>query len=265
MKVIDSRKQQGVEFKLYPDQQPHVKVKDIQKGDEVTLIWPIRSALELLQLQMCGNAVKHAGATIKELHIPYLMAARFDRLMEPGDSFDLEVLTDCIKQVGAEWVRFYDVHSDVAGDFLLNSTNKNNRALVETYDMPEAVLIIPDKGAVLKAARYAWWNKRLVDEITCTKTRDLSTGAITLHVHNADVCKDRNCIIIDDLCDGGGTFLAIADQIQPKHLTLMVTHGIFSKGFRKLEEKFQSIITTDSFYDWIPEVHSKILTVKPII
>lgn len=265
MKVIDSRKQQGVEFKLYPDQQPHIKVTDIHPGNEVEVIWPIRSALELVQLMMCANAVKHAGGILKELKIPYLMAARFDRLMEPGDSFDLEVVTSAINAMGFEWVRFYDVHSDVAGDFILNSTNKNNRALVESYDMPDAVLIVPDKGAITKAERYEWWNKKITDRVQCHKSRDLSTGRIELTVGDPEVCKDRNCIIIDDLCDGGGTFLAIADQIQPKHLTLMVTHGIFSKGFRKLEEKFQSIITTDSFYDWIPEVHSKILTVKPII
>ena len=29
-------------------------------------------------------------------------------------------------------------------------------------------------------------------------------------------CKDKNCLIIDDLCDGGGTFLGIRSQIQPK-------------------------------------------------
>lgn len=54
-------------------------------------------------------------------------------------------------------------------------------------------------------------------------------------------------MIIDDICDGGATFLAIAGQVKPAHLTLIVTHGIFSKGLDALAEKFDSIITSDSY------------------
>ena len=54
-------------------------------------------------------------------------------------------------------------------------------------------------------------------------------------------------MIIDDICDGGATFLAIAEQIKPKHMTLIVTHGVFSKGFAVLEKKFDEIIVSDSY------------------
>ena len=54
-------------------------------------------------------------------------------------------------------------------------------------------------------------------------------------------CKDKNCLIIDDLCDGGGTFLGIRSQIQPKYSTLIITHGIFSKGTKVLTDVFDAV------------------------
>jgi ribose-phosphate pyrophosphokinase len=122
----------------------------------------------------------------------------------------------------------------------------SNRFLVEKYDQKEAVLICPDAGAAKKIKHYFEWNPNIVEVIYCIKSRDLSNGKITLKVLEPEKCKDRNCVIIDDICDGGGTFLAIANQIEAEHLTLIVTHGIFSKGVEILEEKFDEIITTNS-------------------
>jgi phosphoribosylpyrophosphate synthetase len=65
-------------------------------------------------------------------------------------------------------------------------------------------------------------------------------------------------LIVDDICDGGGTFLGISDALGSRLrslgdvggdyiLGLYVTHGIFSKGFCDLIEKFDHVYTTDSF------------------
>jgi len=119
--------------------------------------------------------------------------------------------------------------------------------MVEKYAQPDGLLICPDAGAAKKVGKYFEWNKNLKDIVYCSKNRDLSTGNLTLEVLESQECAGRNCVIIDDICDGGATFLAIANQIKPKHLTLIVTHGIFSKGFAALEEKFNEIIVSDSF------------------
>jgi ribose-phosphate pyrophosphokinase len=210
-----------------------------------------------------SNALWRGGAIKARLIIPYLMGARFDRIMEPGDSFDLEVVANAINSCAWREVVLYDPHSHVSLDLIQDSVEVTNKTLVESYVLDNAVLIVPDKGAKAKASDYPVWNPRLVDVVQCDKERDLSNGRITLKVLEPEKCEGRNCVIIDDLCDGGGTFLAIASQINPAHLTLMVTHGIFSKDFRELEEKFQSIITTDSYYPWGP-YNSKTLTVIPI-
>jgi ribose-phosphate pyrophosphokinase len=247
MKNINLITQERIKHTLYPDNQPHVNVSDIQAGDDVRVVCPIRNSLELLQLMETANAIDNLYAKKRELVIPYLLAARFDRLMQEGDSIDLKVIADMINSCGFERVNLFDAHSDAATLLIKNSKNHNNSRLVKAYERPHAVLICPDAGAAKKVDKYMEWNSNLSEVVFCIKSRDLSNGKITLKVLEPEKCNLKNCVIIDDICDGGATFVAIAEQIKPLHLTLIVSHGIFSKRFSFLEKHFQEIITSDSY------------------
>lgn len=262
IKTIDLNEPTHCRFLLFPDNQPHVIIQDINAGDEVNLICPITDSLKLMHLLQVANAISHLGAIKKILIIPYLMAARYDRLMQTGDSFDLEVVAGLINSCEFEKILLWDVHSEVALRLINKSVNIPNRPMVQAYQQPDAVLICPDAGASKKVNEYPQWNKNIKEVVYCNKKRELSTGSLTLEVTDPDKCKGRNCVIIDDICDGGATFLAIANQIQPKHLTLIVTHGIFSKGFAALEQKFNEIIVSDSYRRNYDNHIVKTLTVK---
>ncbi len=58
-------------------------------------------------------------------------------------------------------------------------------------------------------------------------------------------------LVVDDICDGGGTFLGLADkfwkQTSISTLDLYVTHGIFSKGVRELLRMYHNVYSTDSY------------------
>lgn len=248
MKTINLNTGEGVKITIFPDGQPHVNIDSINEGDEVKLICSITDTSKLLQLLETANALDNLFAKKKVLVIPYLMAARYDRLMQTGDSIDLKVVANLVNSCGFEKVYLYDVHSEVSLLLLNNAIGITNENLVRTYHMPDAVLICPDAGASKKVGKYFGWNSNIKDIVYCSKNRDLATGALTLEILEPDVCTNRNCVIIDDICDGGGTFLAIAEKIQPAHLTLIVTHGIFSKGFETLHKYFQQIIVSDSLY-----------------
>lgn len=246
-KTINLNKDQHIKRFVFPDKQPHVVLQDINEGDEVTVICTITDSNILLQLLQTANAIDHVKAQKKKLILPYLMGARYDRLMVTGDSFDLEVIAGLINSMQFEQVFLYDVHSQVSLELIRNAVNITNEALVKAYTRENAVLICPDKGAAKKINRYADWNGNLTDTVYCNKSRDLANGKITLQVMEPEKCNNRNCVIIDDLCDGGGTFLAIAQQIQAANLTLIVTHGVFSKGFTELEKVFDEILVSDSY------------------
>lgn len=247
MKTINLNTQEGVEFVLYPDGQPHVKVKNNFSGDEVNVICSITDSIKLLHLLQTSNALDHLFIKKRKLIIPYLMGARFDRVMQTGDSFDLEVIANLINSCNFEVVQLFDVHSDVSTALIKNSFNKTNQSIIEISNIQnDTVLICPDAGAAKKIGKYFEWNKNIVDVVYCIKSRDLNNGNLTIKVLEPEKCEDRNCLIIDDICDGGGTFIGIAELIDPMHLTLIVSHGIFSAGFKKLEAHFDKIITTNS-------------------
>jgi ribose-phosphate pyrophosphokinase len=260
MKTIHINSNQGLKRFVFPDNQPHVVIQDTIKDNEVTVICSITDSTVLVQLLQTANAIENVGARKKNLIIPYLMGARYDRLMIPGDSFDLKVIADLINSMQFEKVYLYDVHSEVSLELIHSSVNITNEALVKSYAKENAILICPDKGAAKKISNYADWNNNLVETVYCDKTRVLSNGRISLQVMEPEKCINRNCVIIDDLCDGGGTFLAIAQQIKPTHLTLIVTHGIFSKGFTELEKSFDQIIVSDSYRQ---DYNSSIVQVIP--
>jgi ribose-phosphate pyrophosphokinase len=62
-------------------------------------------------------------------------------------------------------------------------------------------------------------------------------------------------VIVDDICDGGRTFIELAKVIiaqnQEAKIYLVVTHGIFSAGFSELTNYFDGIYTTNSCQDII--------------
>lgn len=247
MKTIHINKSENIKRIIFPDNQPHVNIQNIQEGDEVKVICSITDAAVLIQLLECANAIDNTFAKKSILVIPYLMGARFDRLMQTGDSIDLKVVANLINSMQFAKVILFDVHSDVSTMLIDNCINISNEQLVKSYSKENAVLICPDAGASKKMGKYFEWNNCITEIVYCNKSRDLSNGAITLKVLEPEKCANRNCVIIDDLCDGGGTFLAIANQIEAAHLTLIITHGIFSKGFAALEEQFDEIIVSDSY------------------
>jgi ribose-phosphate pyrophosphokinase len=262
MKTINLNKEEGIKITLFPDSQPHVNIANVAEGEEVKVICSITSSDKLFQLLQTANALDNLFAKKKVLVIPYLLAARYDRLMLPGDSIDLKVIADMINSCGFEKVYLYDVHSDVASLLIKNAIAITNKNLVEKYNKQDAVLICPDAGAAKKVGKYFDWNTNIKSIVYCSKNRDLATGKLTLEILEPEECANKNCVIIDDICDGGGTFLAIAEKIKPAHLTLIVTHGIFSKGFGELEKYFQEIIVSDSLYK---EYESGIVKIIPFI
>ena len=65
----------------------------------------------------------------------------------------------------------------------------------------------------------------------------------------ADV-KNRNCLIVDDLADGGRTFKLLATELKlqgARKVYLYVTHGQFHFGFEELKESIDHIYCTNSY------------------
>jgi ribose-phosphate pyrophosphokinase len=97
----------------------------------------------------------------------------------------------------------------------------------------KTVIISPDAGALKKIYKVAKATSLTVVE--AKKVRDVATGNIVkTEIDSSQLLGVDTAIIVDDICDGGRTFIELATVIRDSgfigKLILCVTHGIFSKG-----------------------------------
>ena len=256
----------------FPDGQPHLKLRVETlpgAGQPCHIIMRMANPADLLLALLAKDALDAAGVGPVQLTISYLLAARMDRQMTPGEPFALRVVADAINQAGFSKIRVFDPHSDVSTALLRRSEAIGNELFIKDC-VADAVpvgspywLVSPDGGALKKIHKVAQYiGAEQVAE--CMKLRDVRTGQLSGFRTLESDFKGQTCIIADDICDGGGTFTGLAALLKSKgagQVVLAVTHGIFSKGFDL--QGIDRIYCTDSFrhFDQTPE-HVRVIPVQ---
>lgn len=251
------RNQKEIDFEsfTFSGGEPHIKIQpNFDVESDVTITHRIQSFNDMGLLFLAANALRNMGVKNIHLFLPYFPAARQDRLMVPGEALSVKVYAELINTQNFNTINIYDPHSEVAPALLNNCRVIKNHTFIEqvTQQLPDDLLLIsPDGGALKKIHKVAAHLKNY-DVVECAKTRDVKTGKLAgCKVYSEDL-KGKNCLIVDDICDGGGTFLGLAKELKAKNagkLYLAVSHGIFSKGFEALSKAFEMIYTTDAFKD----------------
>lgn len=233
----------GGEVVLNLSQYPDTKKFYLNSSDKI---------MEMMLYAEAHNAEK--GEFSLNAIIPYLPYARQDRRCAKGDPFSLMIMSNLIKSCKFKSVTLFDTHSPISETLI------NNARVVSQYEIfskthscdywKETVLIAPDLGAAKKVDKFAASvNPKGV--VYCNKKRNPSTGKLSdFEVLNGDLVTNNICIVIDDICDGGGTFIGVGNkllELNPIKLDLIVTHGIFSRGYEDLLKIFNNIYTTNSW------------------
>jgi len=253
-------------FINFPGGEVHARLRPREsfKGASLDIKARIRNSADLMTVLMMKEAWHSCGGKDVNLYLPYFPYSRQDRSTEPGDPFSLRVFCEILKSQNFNSVSTLDAHSLVTETLMgRNFTNLLPYQSIQDFmyglflkrhlkDNGKITLVAPDAGAakrvenIAKSVGIGYYTKTKV--ALALKTRDPYTGNITGY-RVLDELSDQ-CILIDDLCDGGRTFIEFAKSLQnrPKFLALFVTHGIFSKGIEVLEPHFDFIGTTDSFY-----------------
>lgn len=255
------------EFKVsnYPDGHKHIVSNKDLHCDE-TLSVSVHSFDDLF----LASQVKAIHPELKHLYIKYMLAGRCDRRFSPGEALDLQIVCNYINGMGFESVSVLRPHSSKTME-LLGSTAyvcEETPRLLKTMHDDQVVrgrycYVIPDAGASEWIKDNEWQLKHYIQG---RKHRDPATGRISINFKRQSyslvsqeidqVAKEKEdgtqtFIIIDDLCDGGGTFIEIAkkikEQIPEARIILVVTHAIFSKGFQPFVGFIDFIYCTNSF------------------
>lgn len=244
----------------FPDGQPHFKLETYETDfRDVTIEAAIKSPTDLFTILLASDVLRQHGYSVVALDVRYLTGARMDRAIDACSPFTLATVARLINGAGFNRVRILDVHSEVATRLIRNSENILPHDIVRQVvtTLGSVDIVIPDKGAIARCLELA--NYVGTDVVYCKKHRDMSTGALTSFSVDGpwDLMRnDRPKLIVDDICDGGGTFVGLAKELRKagaKKVFLFVTHGIFSKGFPL--EGIDKIFTTDS-YETYPQLGS---------
>ncbi len=242
----------------FPGGEQHIKLQLPVELERSYITHRAKSFKDIELILLGADALRRLGARRIELVLPYFPAARQDRVMVKGEPLSVKVYADLINSVKFDNVIIFDPHSEVTPALLNNCEVLYNHKFVKTAisDIGKDVcLVSPDGGAlkkIYKVSEYAGG----VDVVECSKMRDVKTGALTGFRVNSDDLQGRRCLIVDDICDGGGTFIGLAKELKKKNagdLFLAVSHGIFSRGFDELLQNYKNIFTTNSFQDIVHE------------
>lgn len=217
---------------------------------------PIRNSEDVMKLLMVTDAFKRNFGYTPKLYLPYIPYARQDRVANQGEALSVKVFADLINTQNYPEITVLDPHSDVASALFNNIKIQhiNDKFLSNLFHnchghyYKDFIVIAPDAGAYKKLSKLI----KEVPVIQCTKERDTKTGKLSnLKIHTDIDLIGKELLVVDDICDGGGTFILLANELKKKGInnpiTLYVSHGIFSKGLDELKIYYKNIYTTTSF------------------
>jgi len=202
-------------------------------------------------LLVLDAAEAHFGAINKRiLNLSYLPHARADRRFQIGNSHPLDVFI-CSVMIFFDEIHLTDPHSEFyqSIEYLNFIVKFQHDCFIEVVRdiKSDCVLVSPDKGALNKI--YKLQDALAIrgvrtSVIEAEKKRDLETGRIIeTTLPDVDLCG-KIIYIIDDLLDGGGTFIPLSDKLRSagaKEINLYVTHGVFAKGLNILKGKIDKL------------------------
>lgn len=262
-------------FFTFSGGEEYVSIEGLERQRLVTIYAQITSSTWLIRLLMLHDALERECIWNVNLFMPYLPYARQDRVCHKGQAFSLEVFADLVKGK-FNTITCCDVHSIVACELIPNlnviSQYTNYRNVKSRLD-PVDYIVAPDAGSTVKATQ--WWKywtypNGIANEtpfsiipptlIFASKKRDTNGAIIETYIDGVDALKPgSSCLIVDDICDGGRTFLELSNLLRSlgaDKVYLYVTHGILTNGVAGTG--CDKVFTTDS----LPEKDDGRIVVK---
>lgn len=220
--------------------------EDISKLTDFAILWEYENDSEIMLIAQISNALRQNTEAYISLMMPYLPYSRQDRVCHAGEAFSLKVFAGIINSLKFESVGTLDVHNEsVYFELFDNSFNIPQNicaSMLPKYDY----LIAPDAGAAKKIYmhRQVNYEENPTKIIVMDKTR--VDGKVVYNAQTGIPAGSKVCVV-DDLCDGGATFLALCDAINYADLDIVdlyVTHGLFTN----IDSFTKMYITYDTIY-----------------
>jgi len=239
----------------FADQEIFVEIQENVRGEDVFLLqstsYPAND--HLMEMLIMIDAFRRSSARRITAVIPYFGYARQDRHASGRTPISAKLVANMITRAGADRVLTLDLHAgQIQGFFDIPTDNLfavpvMSRDIRQNYQPSNVTVVSPDVGGVVRARALA---KRLDALLAIVDKRRDRPGESEVMNVIGDV-RGKDCIMIDDIVDSGGTLCNAADALLANgatSVTAYITHGVLSGGAvaRITGSKLKELVITDS-------------------
>ena len=211
------------------------------RGDFVFLVQSTHSPAEnLMELLLMIDAAKRASAYKIIAVIPYYGYARQDRKDRPRVAIGSKLIANMIQAAGADRLITMDLHApQIQGYFDIPVDHLDSHAVfipyIENLKLENLTFAAPDVGSANRIREISSYFE--AEMVICDKHRKRANEIASMVVIG-DV-TDRDVVIIDDICDTGGTLAKSAALLMEKgarSVRALITHPVLSgKAYENIE------------------------------
>jgi len=239
----------------FADQEIFVEIQENVRGQDVFVLqstsYPAND--HLMELLIMIDAFRRSSARRITAVLPYYGYARQDRRTSGRTPISAKLVANLVTQAGADRILTLDLHAgQIQGFFDIPADNLYAvpvmaRDLRANYEISNLVVVSPDVGGVVRARSLA---KRIDASLAIVdKRRDRPGDSEVMNVIGE--IRGRDCVLVDDIVDSGGTLCNAADALLAKgatSVTAYITHGVLSGGAvaRITSSKLKELVITDS-------------------
>ena len=242
-------------IRRFSDNEIFVEILENVRGEDVFVIqstsFPAND--HRMELLITIDALRRSSARRITAVIPYYGYARQDRRVGSRTPISAKLVANLITHAGANRVLTLDLHAgQIQGFFDIPLDNLYagpvfSKDIKETLSNRNLTVGSPDTGGVARARAIA---KRIDADLAIIDKRREAAGVSEVMNVIGDV-KGRDCILIDDIVDSGGTLCNAAVALMDQGATSVsayITHGVLSGGAvaRVAASPIEKMVITDS-------------------
>ena len=220
----------------FSDGEVHVQINEFVRGADTFVIQPTCAPANdnLMELLVMIDALRRASAGRITAVIPYFGYARQDRRLRSARvPITAKVVADFLSSVGVDRVLTVDLHAEqIQGFFDVPVDNCFSSQIfvddMKALDIPNPCVVSPDMGGVVRARAIA---KMLNDADIAIIDKRRPRPNVSEVMNLIGEVKDRDCIIVDDIIDTGGTLCKAAAALKERgarSVTAYGTHPVLS-------------------------------------
>ena len=242
-------------IKKFADGEIYIEINENIRGNSVFVIQSTSTPANdnIMELLLCIDALRRSSAKNITAVIPYFGYARQDRKVAPRTSISAKVVSNLITNAGASRIVTVDLHAGQIQGFFdipvdnLFTTPLFARYIKKKFKTKNLMCVSPDVGGVQRTRGLA---TKIKADLAIIDKRRPEPGKSQVMNIIGDV-KGKNCIIVDDIIDSGGTIINAVEALKKAgaiDVYVFITHAVLSgEAAEKIKKsKIKKLIITDT-------------------